>query len=235
MPAATDSMPQATSPLLRLQGVSKAYRNPPNSTQVLTDLDFELNRGEIVCLVGPSGCGKSTIISLIAGLLVPDSGRVSFDGQDVGTLSDTQRAGIRGKRMGIVLQSGNLVPFLTARENVALPIGLAGGDRSAARVDSLLGRVGLTDRARHLPRRLSGGEAQRVALAVALANEPDLLLADEAVGALDGATARVVMDTLEVASRERGLAVVLVTHSLEVAARGSRTLRLVEGHLETAS
>ena len=235
MPAATDSMPQATSPLLRLQGVSKAYRNPPNSTQVLTDLDFELNRGEIVCLVGPSGCGKSTIISLIAGLLVPDSGRVSFDGQDVGTLSDTQRAGIRGKRMGIVLQSGNLVPFLTARENVALPIGLAGGDRSAARVDSLLGRVGLTDRARHLPRRLSGGEAQRVALAVALANEPDLLLADEAVGALDGATARVVMDTLEVASRERGLAVLLVTHSLEGAARGSRTLRLVEGHLETAS
>lgn len=235
MPATTESRPPSTPPLLSLQGVSKAYRNPPEATAVLQDLDLELNRGEITCLVGPSGCGKSTIISLIAGLLVPDSGRVSFDGQDVAALSDTQRARLRATRIGIVLQSGNLVPFLTARENVALAIRLAGGDSSAAHADSLLEEVGLADRARHLPRRLSGGESQRVALAVALANTPDLLLADEAVGQLDEATARGVMDTLEQASRERGLAVLLVTHSLDIAARASRILRMVEGRLETES
>jgi len=235
MPATTDSIPQAASPLLSLQGVSKAYRNPSETTPVFEDLDLELHRGEITCLVGPSGCGKSTLISLIAGLMVPDSGRVSFDGQNVGDLSDTERAHLRATRIGIVLQSGNLVPFLTAAENIALANRLAGAESSSARVTSLLEQVGLADRADHLPRRLSGGEAQRVALAVALANAPDLLLADEAVGQLDSTTARLVMDAFEQTCRERGLAVLLVTHSLEVAALGSRIVRLIEGRLETAS
>jgi len=226
---------RAASPLLSLQGVSKAYHNSTETTRVIEDLDLELHRGEITCLVGPSGCGKSTIISLIAGLMVPDSGRVSFDGHDMGELSDTDRARLRATRIGIVLQAGNLVPFLTAAENVALATRLAGTESPPARVNSLLEQVGLADRANHLPRRLSGGEAQRVALSVAFANTPDLLLADEVVGQLDSTTARLVMDTFEGASREQGLAVLLVTHSQEVAALGSRIVRLIDGRLETGS
>lgn len=221
--------------LLRLDSVTKAYRNPNETTLVFEDLDLDLHRGEVTCLLGPSGCGKSTIISLIAGLMVPDSGQVWFDGADVATMSDTERSHLRATRIGIVLQSGNLVPFLTAAENVAMATRLAGTDSSPQRVIALLEQVGLADRADHMPRRLSGGEAQRVALAVALANSPDLLLADEAVGQLDSRTAGVVMDTFGQACRERGLAVLLVTHSPHVAALGTRALRLTSGRLEPAA
>lgn len=222
-------------PLLSLQGVSKVYRNPAETTHVFEDLDLELRRGEITLLVGPSGCGKSTIISLIAGLMRPDSGRVVFDGQDLAALSDTERAHLRATRVGIVLQSRNLLPFLSATENVAMAARFAGTDCSPSRITALLAQVGLADRADHLPRRLSGGEAQRVALAVSLVNSPDLLLADEVVGQLDSATARVVMNTFRQACREQDLAVLLVTHSPEVAALGSRVVRLTEGRLEEAA
>ena len=235
MLAASGSIPPAASPLLQLQGASKAYRDPSETTVVFQDLDLELHRGEITCLQGPSGSGKSTIISLIAGLMVPDAGRVVFDGRDVGDLSDTERSHLRATRIGTVLQSGNLLPFLTAAENVATAMRLAGAERSSAHVASLLEQVGLADRADHLPRRLSGGEAQRAALAVSLANAPDLVLADEAVGQLDSETAVLVMDIFERTCRERGLAVLLVTHDEEVAALGSRIVRLIEGRLETAS
>lgn len=227
------SISPARKALVHLQGVSKAYRNPTETTVVFQDLDLDLHQGEITCLQGPSGSGKSTIISLIAGLMVPDSGQVVFDGRDVSELSDTERSRLRGTRIGTVLQSGNLLPFLTAAENVATAMRFAGAERSAARVASLLDEVGLADRAHHLPRRLSGGEAQRASLAVALANAPDLLLADEAVGQLDSKTARLVMDIFARICRERGLAVLLVTHDPEVAALGSRIVRLFEGRLET--
>ncbi|WP_241990825.1 ABC transporter ATP-binding protein [Cryobacterium gelidum] len=222
-------------PLLSLHAVSKTYRTARETTSVLKALDLELPRGEITCLVGPSGCGKSTLVSLIAGLLVPDSGQVIFDGQDIGALPDTRRAQLRATRIGIVLQSGNLVPFLTAGENIALAIRLAGRTARAAHIHALLKQVDLEDRAGHLPRRLSGGEAQRVAVALALANDPELLLADEAVGQLDGATARVVINTLHTACRDRGLAVLLVTHNPEIVSLSSRVLRLSGGHLERAS
>lgn len=222
-------------PLLRLRSVSKSYRNPAETTRVFQDLDLELHRGEITCLVGPSGCGKSTIISLIAGLMRPDSGQVCFDGQDLAALSDTERARLRATRLGIVLQSGNLLPFLSAAENVAMAARVAGTDCSAARIVQLLEQVGLAHRSGQLPRRLSGGEAQRVALAVALVNSPDLLLADEAVGQLDSITARLVMATIHRACREHDLAVLLVTHSQEVAALASRVVRLIDGRLERAA
>ncbi|MDQ2942325.1 MAG: ABC transporter ATP-binding protein [Candidatus Dormibacteraeota bacterium] len=228
----------AASPLpapMRLRGVTKAYRTTRETTSVLRELDLDLHRGEIVCLVGASGSGKSTLISVIAGLLRADAGSVFIDGHDVSELSDSQRAHLRATKIGLVLQSGNLVPFLTAAENVALATRLAGTEVSSAHVASLLEQVGLADRADHLPRRLSGGEAQRVALAIALANEPDVLLADEAVGQLDSSTAKVVLRTIERACEERQLAVLLVTHSDEIAALGSRTLRLNDGQLETAS
>jgi ABC-type lipoprotein export system ATPase subunit len=229
-----DSSSQFRGAVASMHGVSKTYRNPDDPTRVLEELDLELQRGEISCLVGPSGCGKSTIISLIAGLLLPDSGRVFFDGRDTGRMSDTQRAALRAGRIGIVLQSGNLVPFLTAAENIALAIRFAGRAPSDARVAYLLEQIGLAERAHHLPRRLSGGEAQRIAVAVALANKPDLLLADEALGQLDGENSRLIMGLMEQDCRERGLAVLLVTHSNDVAARGSRIIRLADGHVEHA-
>lgn len=235
MSPALDSPWQSPGAMVAMQAVSKTYRNPDDPTRVVDALDLELHRGEITCLVGPSGCGKSTVVSLVAGLLLPDSGQVFFDGLDTGAMSDTQRAELRATRIGIVLQSGNLIPFLTASENVALAVCLAGREPSAANVTDLLDQVGLADRAHHLPRRLSGGEAQRVALAVALANTPDLLLADEAVGQLDGTNAHLILGILERACHERGLAVLLVTHSAEVAARGSRTIRLADGRIENAS
>jgi putative ABC transport system ATP-binding protein len=217
--------------LLQAQAVSKAYRQGDLETRVLSEVCLEIERGETTSLVGVSGSGKSTLISLLAGLMSPDRGRVLFDGQDLNKLEDTGRARLRANRIGVALQNGNLIPFLTAVENVQLAIDLAGGDAPARRAEDLIDQLGLADRCHHLPRRLSGGEAQRVALAVALANEPDLLLADEVVGELDSTTAAHVMEVVFDASRQRGLAVLLVTHSLELAARTRYQLRLVDGEV----
>jgi putative ABC transport system ATP-binding protein len=192
---------------------------------------LEIARGETTSLVGVSGSGKSTLISLLAGLMVPDGGRVLFDGQDLGELDDPARARLRANRIGVALQNSNLIPFLTAVENVQLAIDLAGDGAPASRAEELLERLGLSDRRGHLPRRLSGGESQRVALAVALANEPDLLLADEVVGELDSTTAEHVMEVVFEASREHVLTVLLVTHSMELAARTQHRLRLVDGEV----
>jgi putative ABC transport system ATP-binding protein len=157
-----------------------------------------------------------------------------MDGQDTSALDDAARAKLRAGRIGVVLQSGNLIPFLTAKENVELAIGLAGGDSAATRAEALLEEVGLANRLHHLPRRISGGEAQRVSLAVALANEPDLLLADEATGELDSSTAEDVMEIIFDASRERGLSVLFVTHRSELAATAQRRLLLKDGEVVSA-
>jgi putative ABC transport system ATP-binding protein len=185
-----------------------------------------------VSLVGVSGSGKSTLVSLLSGLLRPDAGRILFDGQDLAELDDRGRARLRAGRIGVVLQNGNLVPFLTAHENVKLAIELAGGERPSERARALLEELGLGERLDHLPQRLSGGEVQRVAVAMALANEPDLLLADEATGELDSVSSDHVMDLIFGAQRERGLTVLFVTHSSELAARAGRKLRLAHGQVE---
>ena len=221
-------------PLVRVDRVSKAYRGDAVETRVLHAASLELARGEMTSLTGVSGSGKSTLISLLAGLMLPDSGQVVFDGDDIADLDDPARARLRAQRIGVVLQSGNLIPFLTAVENVELAIKLADGDRPAARATGLLSEVGLEDRLNHLPRRLSGGEAQRVSVAMALANEPDLLLADEVTGELDSASAEQVMGVILAAWRERSLTVLFVTHSGELAARAQRRLRLVEGEVHSA-
>ena len=225
---------EPAAPLVRVEAVSKTYRDGGAETPVLRAARLELARGETTSLVGVSGSGKSTLISLIAGLLLPDSGRVVIDGQDTTGLDDVARARLRAGRIGVVLQSGNLIPFLTAKENVELAIGLAGGHRAAARAETLLTEVGLADRLHHLPRRMSGGEAQRVSLAVALANEPDLLLADEVTGELDFSTAEQVMEVIFDAWRERGLTVLFVTHRSELAASAQRRLRLRDGQVVPA-
>jgi putative ABC transport system ATP-binding protein len=226
--------PEPAAPLVRVDRVSKTYRNGRGETRVLRAASLELARGETTSLAGVSGSGKSTLISLLAGLMLPDSGRIAFDGVEIADLDETARARLRARRIGIVLQSGNLIPFLTAVENVELAINLAGGDRPAARARELLSEVGIAHRLDHLPRRLSGGEAQRVSVAMALANQPDLLLADEVTGELDSASAEDLMGVIYDAWRERGLTVLFVTHSGELAARARRKLRLEEGEVRRA-
>ena len=201
---------------------------------VLRDVRLELARGETASLTGVSGSGKSTLLSLLAGMLLPESGQVVFEGRDITALDDAERARLRARRIGVVLQSGNLIPFLSAGENVEMAIKLGGGDRPAQRARELLGAVGLAHRVDHRPRRLSGGEAQRVSVAMALANEPDLLLADEVTGELDSASAERVMETIFDAWRDRGLAVLYVTHNAELAARAVHGLRLVDGEVTRA-
>jgi putative ABC transport system ATP-binding protein len=221
-------------PLVRVEGVSKTYGEGGVETAVLHQAALELARGETTSLVGVSGSGKSTLIALIAGLARPDAGTIAFDGQDLATLDDVARARLRARRIGVVLQSGNLVPFLSAVENVELAIRLGGGRRPGRAARDLLCELGLADRLHHLPRRLSGGEAQRASVAVALANEPDLLLADEVTGELDAATAEQVTGIIGDAWRERGLTVLYVTHSRELAARAQRRLRLADGEVRPA-
>jgi predicted ABC-type transport system involved in lysophospholipase L1 biosynthesis ATPase subunit len=226
--------------LVRVDGVSKAFREGESTTEVLRGAGLELTRNETTSLVGRSGSGKSTLVALLAGLLLPDAGSVTFDGDDLSTLADDARARVRAERIGIVLQRDNLVPFLSAAENVELALGLGGGlglggsrahgrARARRRARELLSELGLGDRLQHRPQTLSGGEAQRVAVAVALANEPDLLLADEVTGELDSATAEQVMGVIFEAWSERGLSVLYVTHSEELAARAQHRLALTDG------
>lgn len=223
----------ASGSLVRAHDLFKIYREGALETVALRGADLELPRGRVASLVGPSGSGKSTLIAILAGLTLPSAGRVLFDGEDITRLDEPGRAALRSRRIGIVLQRGNLVPFLTARENVELAIGLAGGRRAGRRARELLHELGLGDRQHHLPRRLSGGEAQRVAVAVALANQPDLLLADELTGELDSATADRVMELIIESGRQRGLTVLLVTHSADIAARAEHRLRLLDGVVVT--
>ena len=213
---------------VRLEGVSKAYGTGSSRLEVLDELDLELPQGETTSLVGRSGTGKSTLLSLIAGLMRPDSGHIYIGGQQLDQLNDDSRASLRAERIGFVLQSDNLIPFLTAVENVEVAIGFAEGRHSTARAQELLADLGLGHRMDHLPRQLSGGESQRVAVAVALANDPDLLLADEVVGQLDSATAADVMEMIFEASRERNLTVLYVTHDEQLARQAHRSLRLTD-------
>lgn len=226
-----DPTARTAAPLVRLEEVSKTYREGSVDRQVLRDVSLDLPRGEMTSLTGVSGSGKSTLISLLAGLLLPDSGRVLFDGDEITGLDDVARARLRALRVGVVLQSGNLIPFLTAQQNVELAIELGGRDRNEGRAEGLLSELGLGDRLHHVPRRLSGGEAQRVSVAMALANHPDLLLADEVTGQLDSANADQVMDVIVDAWRRRGLTVLFVTHDGELAARAERRLVLEGGEV----
>ena len=220
--------PTSGQPFVRLEAVSKSYGSGSSQLEVLDQVELDLMEGETTSLVGRSGTGKSTLLSLIAGLMRPDKGHVYIGGQQMDKLDDNDRANLRADRIGFVLQSDNLIPFLTAVENVELAMGFASGRRPAARARELLSDLGLAHRIDHLPRQLSGGESQRVAVAVALANEPDLLLADEVVGQLDSNTASDVMDMIFTASRERNLTVLYVTHDEQLAGEAHRSLRLTD-------
>jgi putative ABC transport system ATP-binding protein len=226
--------PGPVQPFVRLEGVSKSYGTGPGRLDVLDRVDLDLRRGETTSLVGRSGSGKSTLIALIAGLMRPDAGRIQVGGQETDELDEAGRARLRAERIGVVLQSDNLIPFLTAVENVELAMGFAARHRSPRRARELLAELGLGARRDHLPRQLSGGEAQRVAVAVALANEPDLLLADEVVGQLDSSTAAQVTELVFAASRERDLAVLYVTHDEQLARQAQHPLRLADHRIVAA-
>ena len=221
-------IPTSGQPFVRLEAVSKSYGSGSSQLEVLDQVELDLIEGETTSLVGRSGTGKSTLLSLIAGLMRPDKGHVYIGGQQMDQLDDNDRANLRADRIGFVLQSDNLIPFLTAVENVELAMGFASARPPAARARELLSALGHGHRIDHLPRQLSGGESQRVAVAVALANEPDLLLADEVVGQLDSNTASDVMGMIFTASRERNLTVLYVTHDEQLAREAHRSLRLTD-------
>jgi putative ABC transport system ATP-binding protein len=216
---------QPAPPLVRLDGIAKRY----GDREVLRDVSIDLDRGEVTSLTGASGSGKSTLIAVLAGLSAPDEGRILFDGHELNAMDDAGRARLRADRIGIVLQSGNLIPFLTASENLELATRFAGGEHERTR--GLLAELGVADRADHLPRRMSGGQAQRVAIAVALANEPDLLLADEVTGQLDSETAEQVMEAVVATGRRHGSIVLFVTHDADLASRAQRRLVLEDGRV----
>ena len=218
---------------LELRDVSRSFRSGDASLHVLRGADLSLRAGEIVALVAPSGVGKSTLLHLAGLLERPDGGAVLIDGRDGGKLADKERTAIRRDRIGFVYQFHHLLPEFSAMENVVLPQMIAGTARRAARdrAMALLGSFGLSDRASHLPGKLSGGEQQRVAIARALANAPGVLLADEPTGNLDVDTAGRVFDELLAVVRERRVAALIATHNPDLAARMDRTVTLREGRV----
>jgi putative ABC transport system ATP-binding protein len=221
-------------PMARLQDVFKIYREGTTETVALRGADLELPRGRVTSLVGPSGSGKSTLISLLGGLTLPSAGQVLIGDQDISRMDETARARLRAERIGLVFQSGNLIPFLSALENVEMASVVAGRNPRTSQARELLALVGLSRRLRHRPSQLSGGEAQRVAIAVALANDPELLLADELTGELDSQTASQVMGVLHTAWAERRLTILMVTHNRELAADAHHQLTLVDGVVRKA-
>ncbi len=214
--------------------VSKRVAAPEGMLQLLEDVDLEVAAGESLAVAGPSGAGKSTLLGLLAGLDLPSSGEVWLDGVDLTSLDEDGRAVLRAGRVGFVFQSFQLLGNLTARENVMLPLELAGGDAAGTRADEVLARVGLARRGAHYPHQLSGGEQQRVALARAFAAGPRILFADEPTGNLDQRTGATVGDLLFDLNREFGTTLVLVTHDHALAGRCARTLALAEGRVVSA-
>jgi len=216
---------------LLLQDLYKIYKEGDIETVALRDARLRVQSGEFVAITGRSGAGKSTLLHIIGGLTEPSAGRVVIDSTDIARLSERDLAAFRGERIGIVFQADNLIPFLTALENVILPLQFAKRKDATARARGLLEEVGLAERMRHTPAMLSGGERQRVAIAVALANEPKLLLADELTGELDSATADHVMELLTRLNQRHGLTLIIVTHNKAVAARARRQVRIADGQL----
>ncbi|HET7460247.1 MAG TPA: ABC transporter ATP-binding protein [Longimicrobium sp.] len=214
--------------MLIVEDLSKTYRSGGGQLAAVRNVSFRVDDGETVAIVGPSGSGKTTLLGLLAGLDRPTSGSVSIDGTDLGGLSEDARARLRRERIGFVFQSFQLIPTLTARENVEVPLQLR-GERSNGRADELLARVGLAGREHHFPAQLSGGEQQRVAIARAFVHEPRILFADEPTGNLDAATGQRVIDLLMELNREVGTTLVLVTHDLDLAGRARRVIRLADG------
>src|SRR5579883_1482477 len=219
-------------PAVELENVHLSLGRGPARVHILKGISLKIGRGETAGLVGPSGSGKSTLLMVMAGLERPDSGSVKVDGISLDRLGEDALARFRGARIGIVFQSFHLIPTMTALENVAIPLELAGAADAFERAEAELAAVGLAGRLRHYPAQLSGGEQQRVALARALAPRPAILVADEPTGNLDEASGQAIIDLMFELRAERGATLVLVTHDPDLAARCDRTIRLRSGRIE---
>jgi len=217
--------------MLIAKEVTREYRSGDHNLAVLKDVSFSIPQGDFVAIVGPSGSGKTTLLGLLAGLDTPTRGTVILDGHDLTTMSENERARLRGEKVGFVFQTFQLIPTLTARENIQVPLELQGNNGASERARELLERVGLEQRGHHFPMQLSGGEQQRVALARAFANSPRILFADEPTGNLDAASGARVFDLLASLNRDSGSTIVLVTHDASLAARAGRTIRLSDGRV----
>ena len=220
--------------VVKVEGLYKRVDNGGEPLTILHDNRFEVAAGESVAIVGASGSGKSTLLGLLAGLDLASEGTVRVAGEDLGQLDEDARARLRGRMLGFVFQSFQLLPSLNALENVMLPLELAGVSGARAEATAWLERVGLSHRLRHYPKHLSGGEQQRVALARAFAPAPQLVLADEPTGNLDAATGHQIIELMFAINAERGTTLILVTHDEEIAARCARRLRMHAGRIEEA-
>jgi putative ABC transport system ATP-binding protein len=221
-------MPEA---VLQSQSLSRTYRSGGRDLTVLKDITFSLEPGGFLAILGPSGSGKTTLLGLLAGLDRPSAGSVYLDGQELGSLSEDARARLRGEKIGFVFQAFQLIPTLTAQENIQVPLELRGDAQAVPRARELLERVGLGGRGHHYPAQLSGGEQQRVALARGFSSRPKVLFADEPTGNLDAATGATIIDLMVELNRDLGTTLVLVTHDLDLAARARRTIRLADGRV----
>jgi len=217
--------------VLIASGIGKVVKSGSGELAILRDIELAVTPGEAVAVVGASGSGKSTLLALLAGLDTPTRGSVRIDGQDLFQLDEDRRAELRGRMLGFVFQSFQLLPALTALENVMLPLELSGDEKAEERARQMLVRVGLGERLQHYPKHLSGGEQQRVALARAFVVRPKLLLADEPTGSLDAQSGAAVIDLLFELNRAQGTTLILVTHDEALAARCARVVRLVAGSL----
>jgi putative ABC transport system ATP-binding protein len=218
--------------MIEVQNLTKVFTSGTYSLEVLKGIDLTVRKGEVLAIEGPSGSGKSTLLGLLAGFDSPTSGSIRIDGEEITGLDEDQLAILRGRKLGFVFQSYNLIPTLTAEENVLLPMELRGDvSRSQERARELLAAVGLDSRASHYPAQLSGGEQQRVALARAFACSPSLLLADEPTGNLDSATGNLVLEMLLQLNRRNGATLVIVTHDPALSGLTNRVIRLRDGRI----
>ena len=215
--------------MLSANDLTKEYQSGDHRLTVLRNVTFSIEQGSFVAIVGPSGSGKTTLLGLLAGLDIPSRGSVHLDGTNITALDEDARARLRGEKVGFVFQSFQLIPTLTAIENVQVPLELRGENHVVERASDVLRRVGLGDRLEHYPTQLSGGEQQRVAIARAFANRPRILFADEPTGNLDSDTGGRIVELLESLNQESGSTVVLVTHDLVLARHASRIIRLSDG------
>jgi putative ABC transport system ATP-binding protein len=218
--------------IIKASELGKQVTTGNDELTILDGVSFDIRAGEVVAIVGVSGSGKSTLLGLLAGLDTPSTGTVKIDGHELSALDEDGRAELRGRMVGFVFQAFQLLPAMSALENVMLPLELAGAADADAAARAMLGRVGLGDRLRHYPKQLSGGEQQRVAIARAFVTRPKLLLADEPTGNLDAATGAQVIDLLFELNRESGTTLLLVTHDQALTGRCDRVLRLAGGRLQ---
>lgn len=221
-----------SSKILKVQQLSKTYRSGEHDLTVLNNVSFEVKSGESFAIVGPSGSGKTTLLGLCAGLDTTDEGEIWLCGQNLFELDEDGRARLRNENVGFVFQDFQLLPTLTALENVIVPLELRGEKKAMAHGKELLAKVGLQHREGHYPSQLSGGEQQRVALARAFANKPSILFADEPTGNLDDETGTKIEDLLFELNKEQGTALVIVTHDLELARKTDKSIRLRSGKIE---